>query len=91
MVSCRLLLDLPTFLPDQSGLLGGFHAEIRSSRILHLLDGQLGHYVGVRVRHGDHVLVARAILVSPPSPSTDIAFAPSFVRAARERARLMSR
>jgi hypothetical protein len=54
----RILLDIPKLLPRQRRLSSGFQQEIWSSRILHLLDGQLGHHVWIGIRNGDCLLMA---------------------------------
>jgi len=63
----RILLDLPKFLPRQRSFPSGFQQEIRSSRILHLLDGKLGDHVWIGFRYGDYFLMAGTFLpVLPP-------------------------
>jgi hypothetical protein len=57
----RVLLDIPKFLSRQRSFPSGFQQEIRSSRILYLLDGQLGHHVWIGLRHGDCFLMAGTI------------------------------
>jgi hypothetical protein len=57
----RIFLDLPKLLPRQRSFPCGFQQEIRSSRILHLLDGQLGDNVWIGLRHGDCFLMAGTI------------------------------
>jgi hypothetical protein len=54
----RVLLDIPQLLPRQRSFPSGFQQEIWPSRILHLLDGQLGDNVWIGLRHGDCLLMA---------------------------------
>lgn len=54
----RILLDLPKLLPRQRSFPSGFQQEIRSSRILHLLDGKLGNHVWIGFRNGNYLLMA---------------------------------
>jgi len=58
----RILLDLPKLLPRQRSFPSGFQQEIRSSRILHLLDGKLGDHVWVGLRHGDYLFMVGTFL-----------------------------
>lgn len=59
----RLLLALTTLLTRLPRLSRHLQPRSRQGRLRGVLDGQLGHHVCSRIRHGDPLFVARAIIL----------------------------